>query len=293
MKNLEFMAVVDVLPTEQTRFADVVLPEATYLERYDPPAIVTTHKRPHIAIRQPAVEPMYESKPGWWIAKQMARRLGLEAYFPWRDPDDHLRQLIAPLNISETELKALGAVSFPGKPYIEDRSENDGPLFPTQSGKIELVSSVLKDMKLDALPKYEPVADPPDGYLRLIYGRAPVHSFSRSANNAWLDDLMAENPVWISSEAAKRIGVHDGQKVVLENQDGVKSPEVTVRVTPAIRSDVAYTVHGFGPQAPGLKKAYQHGFSDNALMTRVAIDPLTGTTGMRVNFVRVLPVEKG
>jgi thiosulfate reductase / polysulfide reductase chain A len=293
MKNLEFMAVVDVLPMEMSRYADLVLPEATYLERYDPPAIVTTHKRPYISVRQPAVEPMYESKPGWWIAKQMAKRLGLEDYFPWRDPDDHLRRLIAPLNVSETELKSLGAISFPGKPYIEDRSESDGPLFPTQSGKIELESSVLKDLKLDALPKYEPVADPPDGHLRLIYGRAPVHSFSRSENNAWLDDLMAENPVWISSEAAKRIGVHDGQKVVLENQDSVKSPEVTVKVTPAIRSDVAYTVHGFGSQAPGLKKAYLHGFSDNALMTRVAIDPLTGTTGMRVNFVRVLPVEKG
>ncbi len=293
MKNLEFMAVVDVLPMEMTRYADLVLPEATYLERYDPPAIVTTHKRPYIAVRQPAVEPMYESKPGWWIAKQMAKRLRLEDYFPWRDPDDHLRQLIAPLHISETELKSLGAVSFPGKPYIEDRSETDGPLFPTQSGKIELESSVLKDLKLDALPKYEAVPDPPDGYLRLIYGRAPVHSFSRSANNAWLDDLMPENPVWISTEAAKRIGVSDGQQVVLENQDGVQSPAVTVKVTPAIRNDVAYTVHGFGPQAPGLKKAYQHGFSDNALMTRVAIDPLTGTTGMRVNFVRVLPGEKG
>ena len=293
IKNLEFMAVVDVLPMEMTRYADLVLPEATYLERYDPPAIVTTHKRPYISIRQPAVEPMYESKPGWWIAKQMAKRLRLEDYFPWRDPDDHLRQLIAPLNISETELKSLGAVSFPGKPYIEGRSETDPPLFPTQSGKIELVSSVLKDLKLDALPKYEAVPDPPDGYLRLIYGRAPVHSFSRSANNAWLDDLMPENPVWISSQAAKRIGVHDGQKVVLENQDSVKSPEVTVKVPPATRRDVAYTVHGFGPQAPGLKKAYQHGFSDNALMTRVAIDPLTGTTGMRVNFVCVLPVEKG
>ncbi len=63
------MAVVDVLPMEQTRYADLVLPEATYLERYDPPAMVTTHKRPFVAIRQPAIQPFYESKPGWWIAK--------------------------------------------------------------------------------------------------------------------------------------------------------------------------------------------------------------------------------
>ena len=292
IKKLEFMAVVDVLPMEQVRYADLVLPEATYLERYDPPAVVTTHKRPYVAIRQPAIEPLYESKPGWWIAKETAKRLDLADYFPWSDPDDHLHRLIAPLNINETELRALGAVSFDGKPYIDDRSESDGPLFPTQSGKIELVSSVMKDLNLDALPKYEPVDDPPAGYLRFIYGRAPVHSFSRSENNAWLDDLMAENPVWINDDVAQRASLHDGQSVILENQDRVQSPPVTLRVTPAIRRDVAYTVHGFGPQASGLKKAYHHGFSDTALMTRIAVDPLMGGTGMRVNFVRILPAEK-
>jgi thiosulfate reductase / polysulfide reductase chain A len=291
IKKLEFMAVVDVLPTEQTRYADLVLPEATYLERYDPPAIVTTHKRPFVAIRQPAVEPMYESKPGWWIAKQAAKRLQLEEYFPWTDPDDHLRRLIAPLGINESELKSLGAVSFDGKPYIEDRTEADGPLFPSQSGKIELVSSVLKDLGLDAVPKYESVEDPPKGFVRLIYGRSPVHSFSRSENNEWLDDIMQENPIWVSTTAATQFGLHDGQKVVAENQDGVRSPIITLRTTPAMRNDVAYTVHGFGAQAPGMKKAYQHGFSDSALMTRVAVDPLTGTTGMRVNFVRLAAAE--
>jgi len=291
MKKLEFMAVVDVLPTEQTRYADLVLPEATYLERYDPPAIVTTHKRPFVAIRQPAVEPMYESKPGWWIAKQAAKRLQLEEYFPWTDPDDHLRRLIAPLGINESELKSLGAVSFDGKPYIEDRTEADGPLFPSQTGKIELVSSVLKDLGLDAIPKYESVEGPPKGFVRLIYGRSPVHSFSRSENNEWLDDIMQENPIWVSTTAATQFGLHDGQKVIAENQDGVRSPIITLRTTPAIRNDVAYTVHGFGAQAPGMKKAYQHGFSDSALITRVAVDPLTGTTGMRVNFVRLAAAE--
>lgn len=292
IKSLEFMAVVDVMPMEQTRYADLVLPEATYLERYDPPAIVTTAKRPFISIRQPAVEPMYESKPGWWIAKQMAKRLGLESYFPWKDPQDHLRRIIAPMKISETELMALGAVSFDGKPYIEDRSDNDGPLFPTQSGKLELLSSVLKDLNFDPLPKYEPVEQPPAGMFRFIYGRAPVHSFSRSENNAWLDDIMPENPVWVNSEVASHLGLKDGQKVMLENQDGVRSPVITLKATSGIRRDVVYGVHGFGPQSPSLKKAYQHGFSDTALMTRIAIDPLTGGTGMRVNFVRILP-EKG
>jgi len=287
IEHLEFLAVVDVLPVEQTKYADLVLPEATYLERYDPPAIVTTAKRPFVAIRQPAIEPLCQSKPGWWIAKQMATRLGLSDYFPWNDPDDHLSRLIQPLGINMAELKSLGAVSFDGHPYIEDRAEADGPLFPTQSGKIELFSSVLNDLKFDPLPKFTAPAEPPPGYLRLIYGRAPMHSFARSENNSWLDDLMPENQVWIHSEIASRFGVKNGQKIILENQDGVKSLPIGVRATEAIRKDCAYMVHGFGSQASSLHKAYRKGASDTQLMTRIAVDPIMGGTGMRVNFVRV------
>ncbi len=290
--QLEFMAVVDVLPVEQTRYADLVLPEATYLERYDPPHVVTTSKRPFVAIRQPAIDPMYESKPGWWIAKQMASRMGLADYFPWKDPEEHLTKLLAPLAVNETELKALGAVAFEGRPYIEDRHEDDGPIFPTQSGKIELSSSVLLDLHFDPLPKFTAVEQPPPGFMRLIYGRAPMHSFARSQNNSWLDDLMPENQVWINAEVAARLGIQDGQRVVLENQDGVKTPPVAVRATQGIRKDCAYMVHGFGTEAKTLTKAYRRGASDTQLITRVSIDPIMGATGMRVNFVRVLQADR-
>jgi thiosulfate reductase/polysulfide reductase chain A len=223
----------------------------------------------------------------------MASRLGLEDFFPWKDPDDHLAQLMRPLKIDMAELKALGAVSFEGHPYIEDRTPQDGPLFPTQSGKIELSSSVLKDLKIDPLPTYEPVEQPPPGFLRLIYGRAPVHSFARSENNAWLDDLMPENQVWVNREVAAQLKVRDGQKVILENQDGVRSASIAVIATPGIRRDCAYMVHGFGTHSKALTKAYGKGASDAQLMTRIAIDPIMGGTGMRVNFVRVIPASEG
>ncbi|HKS74392.1 MAG TPA: molybdopterin-dependent oxidoreductase [Terriglobales bacterium] len=292
IEQLEFMAVVDVLPMEQCNYADLVLPEATYLERYDPPAFVTTAKRPYVAIRQPATEPLHESKPGWWITKQLASRLGLGDFFPWKDPDDHLAKVLAPLSVNMTELKALGAVAFDGNPYIEDRKEEDGPLFPTQSGKIELKSSVLEDLHFDPLPKYAPTDPPPAGYVRLIYGRAPMHSFSRSENNSWLNDLMPENQVWLSTASAGQFGVQDGDKIVLENQDGARSSPLAARVTEGIRNDCAYMVHGFGTHAKALTKAYEKGASDTDLITRVAIDPIMGATGMRVNFVRVLRQER-
>ncbi|HXJ96699.1 MAG TPA: molybdopterin-dependent oxidoreductase [Terriglobia bacterium] len=293
IKQLELMVVVDLLPMEQTRYADLVLPEATYLERYDVPAIVESAHKPFIAIRQPAVQPLYDSKPGWWIAKQMASRLGLGAYFPWDGPDQHLAKLVEPLGVSVPELTTRGALAFEGRPYIETRLPGDGPLFPTSSGKIELFSPLLKQLGFDPLPRYTPVTDPPSGYFRLIYGRAPVHSFARSENNAILDSLMAENEAWINKDAARDLGLSDGQRVVLENQDGVKSLPVRVRVTAGIRRDCLYMVHGFGHRSPALHRAYDRGASDTQLMSRLKVDPLMGGTGMRVNFVRIAAEAQG
>ncbi len=185
-------------------------------------------------------------------------------------------------------LHARGAVAFEGRPYIEQRKPEDGPLFATQSGKIELSSPILKQLGSDPLPRYTPVVDPPLGYFRLIYGRAPVHSFARSENNAVLDALMPENEVWVNEVTARDLRLDDQQRVILENQDGVKSLPVRVRVTKGLRRDCAYMVHGFGHQSPQLRRAYHRGASDTHLMTRVQVDPLMGGTGMRVNFVRIL-----
>lgn len=287
ISKLDWFVAVDILPVEQNRYADLVLPEATYLERYDAPHVVETAKRPFIAIRQPAVPPAGDTKPGWWIAKEMSKRLGLEAFFPWEDPDDHLNRIAAPLKLNQGELKARGAASFDGRPFIEDRTPEDGPLFPTPSGKIELFSSSLKELGADPIPRYTEWADPPPGWMRLIYGRSPVHSFSRSINNATLNGLMPENELWINESVAKSMGLATGDRVTVENQDGVRSLPVSILATQGIRKDCAYMVHGFGQDTPRLTKAHRRGASDTRLMSRVQIDPLMGGTGMRVNFVRI------
>lgn len=289
IEKLDLLVVVDILPVEQTRYADLLLPESTYLERYDSPHIVETARRPFIAVRQPAVEPQHDSRPGWWIAKQMATRLGLDAWFPWQTPDEHLAKLIEPMGITLSELKARGAMAFPGRPYIEDRIPADGPLFPTESGKIELFSKTLKDLGHAPVPTYTPPEDPPPGWFRLVYGRVPVHSFARTQNNALLSGLMSENAVWLNTQAAHDLSIRDGDRRTLENSDGHTSLPILVRTTPGIRPDCAYMAHGFGQQAPGLHRANNKGAADSSLISRVAVDPIMGGTGMRVNFIRIAP----
>ena len=234
------------------------------------------------------IEPLHESKPGWWIAKELAKRLGLEAFFPWQTPDEHLAKIVEPMQINTLELRNKGAVAFAGRPYLEDRTEDDDPPFGTDSGKIELYSQTLKDLGADPLPRYTPPDEPPPGHFRLIYGRAPMHSFARTQNNATLHGLMPENEVWLHTQAGRELGLRDGDRVRLHNEDGVVSLPLRARVTEGIRDDCAYMVHGFGQRSKSLRRARDRGASDTQLMTRVKVDPLMGGTGMRVTFVRLV-----
>ncbi len=119
----------------------------------------------------------------------------------------------------------------------------------------------------------------------MIYGRTPTHTFGRTSNNPILHETMPENEVWINTRIAKLHGIRNGDYVVLINQDGVRSNKVKAKVTERIRHDSVYLVHGFGHTDKRLKRAHLRGANDNALITRVAVDPIMGGTGMRGNFV--------
>ncbi|MBZ0089765.1 MAG: thiosulfate reductase, partial [Thermoanaerobaculia bacterium] len=206
---------------------------------------------------------------------------------PWETPEQHLETILAPTGVNARELLTCGAVSFPGAPYLEDLAPEDRT-FDTPSGRIELYSQELADLGADPLPRFTPPEPPAAGFVRLIYGRAPMHSFARSQNNEALHALMPENEVWVHTDTAAAMDVASGDRVQLENLDGVRSDPVRIHVTEGIRSDCAYLVHGFGQRSKRLRLAGGPGASDNGLMSRVSVDPLTGATGMRVNFVRLV-----
>ena len=75
-ESLELMVVVDTMPAEITGYADVVLPECTYLERYDD-LRNKAERTPTLALRSPAFPPGHDSKPAWWIARELAGHLNL------------------------------------------------------------------------------------------------------------------------------------------------------------------------------------------------------------------------
>jgi thiosulfate reductase/polysulfide reductase chain A len=294
IQALDFIVTVDILPAEITGWSDVVLPEATYLERDDDIA-APPYKQPFLALRQEVVPPLYDSKPGWWIAKELANRTGLGDYFPWKDAREYVDARLRAGGHDVAAARARGVVL--GKPVATCEEEGLPVAVATDSKKIELRSEQLAKLGFDPLPQFYPPEDGPPGHFRLLSGRAPTHTFGRTTNNRLLSEPYPENEVWLNADVAKALPgfpgpLRNGDWVTLVNQDGARSGPVRAKVTERIRGDCVYLVHGWGQTARRLRYAYGRGASDSELVTRYKVDPIMGGTGMNVNFVKLVPAEK-
>ena len=285
---VEFMVVVDTMPMEITGYADVVLPECTYLERYDG-IRSATNRTPSIAVRTPVVEPKYDSKPAWWISKEIGERLGLHDYFNYNDFEEVIEWQLKELGTSLEEMKKIGVKVFDRKSGPLFLREGENYVFATPSGKIEFYSHQLAEKGFDPMPVYTAHPEPQQGFYRLNYGRSPMHTFSRTINNPNLSDLKDENMLWVNPKVARILGLKKDQEVWLKNQDDILSTfSIKVRVTERVRWDSVYMYHGFGHNNKKLTRAFGKGASDSELISKVAIDPLMGGTGLRGNFVAIL-----
>ena len=159
--------------------------------------------------------------------------------------------------------------------------------FVTKSGKIELYSDRLKEAGYDPLPVYQPPAQPPAGRFRLVLGRKAFYTHANSTSNPWLFDFAPENRLWINPVAAQSAGVADGDLV--EVASSVGAARLRVKVTEEIRPDCVFMLHGFGKRSPWLKRAYNRGGSDAALL-ETAWDKVSGNAAMHETFVKVRKV---
>lgn len=286
LQQMDFVLVADLMPTDITMYADILLPETSYLERYDLVKTGTqwdfadTHQQ-YISARMPLVAMEaadHERKDSVWMINELARRMGYGAHIPFAGQEEMVDKILAGADLSLAQLRKEDGIHLrPGAdPY-------------GKSLEVLFANDELEEHGYPAVPTYLPVPDVPSGYARLIFGRAPAHTFNRTQNNAWLMNEMPENPVWLNDENASRMGLADGDRVELVNQDGVRSRTSTVvKVTPGIRRDTVYMAHGYGSMNPALTVGAGKGIDEQSLITRLAVDPETGVHGMRNNFVRFI-----
>lgn len=284
--NLDLIVNVDIMPTDMVMMSDVILPTTSYLERHDDLAVVS-QKNAGIAIRQPVVNPWKDVRPAWLIANELCAKMGFEKYIEYTTLEEHMREKAKLWKIDYEELSKVGYIPIPDSahPYI---TETNQPVFGTESKKIELYSTALEDEDFDPVPKFTEHSEPPAGSFRVLYGRSPVHTFSRTMNNKWLWQLKNDNEIWINADVARSLGIENGEKISLVNEEGGKSNVGQAKVTERIRQDCVYMIHGFGSTSKQMTMTYGRGIDDSKLMTHYATDPISGTNGMRVSFAKIV-----
>ena len=127
LKNEEyipFIISVDVAMSETTECADLILPDATYLERWTLEATQSYALVPFLQLRKPLAPPMGEAMDMQDIFIQLARRIGgpIAKLFPFDSAEEHIKASID-LQVADNAKRGKTFYTVDGEPLQENAWE--------------------------------------------------------------------------------------------------------------------------------------------------------------------------
>jgi thiosulfate reductase/polysulfide reductase chain A len=279
--KLDLIVSIDINYSDIAWYADVILPESTYLERTDCVQQANGLK-PQMFLRRKAVDPRHDTREGAMILKQISERLGTEKYFPYNSMEDLVRWQLEGTGFSLEDFDAKGFVAYGKDQIFWNRKE--GLKLKTPSGKIEFKSSLLEDAGFDSFPAYEPVARSDGNNFRLVTGRIALHTHVSTQNNPYLNEIVPENVLWVNSQKAAELGIKNSDLVEVSSASG--SGKIKAFVTDLIHPESVFMLHGFGHEAKLAERSYRKGISDSVLQQNVS-DDVGGSPALHETFVTV------
>jgi len=283
LDELDLIVAIDINYSDIAWYADVILPESTYLERTDCVQQANGLK-PQMFMRQQVVTPRYDTREGAMILKQIGERIGIGSFFPYENMEDLVKWQLEGTGFSREDFNAKGFVAYGKKQIFWDRKE--GIKFKTPSGKIEFTSSLMEDAGFESFPDYEAMPSPPEGQFRLTTGRNALHTHCSTQNNPYLNEISPENVLWINKEKAAELNINNGDMV--EVYSGRGSGTIKAMVTDLIHPEAVFMLHGFGHEAKKASRSYNKGVNDSVLMENLS-DMIGGSPALHDTFVTVKP----
>ncbi|WP_024954431.1 molybdopterin-dependent oxidoreductase [Sulfurospirillum arcachonense] len=135
LEKLDLVVVIDTMPSDTAMYADVILPECTYLEREDPIKSFAGVE-PSIALRQKVIDPMYESKPVLEIMKGLATKLSKPLWEITKKYDEDVQEELEGLEKDESEEDYYEENGFNLADSFEENQEHiNEEIFTKQYGK--------------------------------------------------------------------------------------------------------------------------------------------------------------
>lgn len=285
LEKLEFVAIADFFLTEScTRFADIVLPACTSVERSE----LRCYPERYVIYTQPAIKPLYDSRPDGEIILALARRLGVKDPLLSQGFEAGLDWILEPSGITIETLKqhpggmaVPNPLSFPERKYLANG-------FMTPSGKFEFKSLVLEKHGYDGLPIYRPpkygheaapalAAEYP--FILNTGSRLPMFLGSQTFRVPWLRSLEPEAAADLNPDDGARMGIGQGDTVKISTPKG--SVTVKANLTEMVQPGVVH----LSPAFIEVKV--------NSLIEADYVDPISGTPGYKSLLCKVEKVESG
>jgi len=243
--KVEFIFVQEQFMTPTVRFADIVLPANTFMERND---IANGVGLAFYGYVKKAIESLGESKSHLEIAALLASRLGISDFSDKRE-EGWLKEMAENSEIPDyDQFKQKGAYRINlSEPYVAFKKQIEDPAnnpFATPSGKIEIYSQQWANLNRPELPPVPTYIEPWESRNDPLAARYPLQvittHFKRRANNQfdnipWLRELEPQ-AVLINSDDAQARGISNGDMVRVFNDRGemVISAKVTERIMPGV-----------------------------------------------------------
>jgi formate dehydrogenase major subunit len=265
--TVEFLAVQDLFLTETARYADVVLPGASFAEKTG--TFANTERR--IQVADQAIDPPGEARPDWAILVDLSRRVGLAT--PFESPEQVMAEIsrLAPAwaGVTYERLRHGGlqypvpTTDHPGTSYLF------GERFPTADGRAVFHPVEYAD------PGELPDAEYP--YV-MCTGRQLYHwhTGTMTRRSRGLDAREPIATVEVNPEDAIGLGVADGDLVRITSRRNTML--IAVRLSDRVARRQVFVPFHFREAAANL-------------LTNPVLEPHAKMAELKVCAVRLEPVR--
>ena len=240
-----FTVVHEQFLTDTARYADIVLPATTQLEADD---VVLAWGHLWMGWNAKAIEPRGETCTNTDLFRRLAAAMALTEPSLFDDDETLLRQTLGD-KVDLDELRRDGWIRVP---YPDDGRAWGAGIFPTASGRIELVSEQLPALGHPALPTYTPAREGPGGDPDLV-ARFPLQLMTPKHHARFLNSGYSQLPKHGPAEGGPflELDAHDAAARGLAMGDVARvwndraSVTVPVKVTERLRPGVVSIPYGW------------------------------------------------
>jgi anaerobic selenocysteine-containing dehydrogenase len=186
-----FTVVHEQFLTDTADYADILLPAPTFLEVKD---VQGAYGHYFLQISQPAIAPLGESQPNWWLFGQLAQRMGFTDPCFRDTADELIDAALSTTGHTRKELEHSHSICILPENALPF---SNASWFKTPSGRGEFYSATLAAQGLDAMPVYRP---PAESRHTVAAEKFPLEMLPRKADN-WMNSTFANIPTHQAMES--------------------------------------------------------------------------------------------